>query len=132
VIDGEVQLLASVAGAQEFLKVGTAGRGVAVEQDRARMGGLHEELPLSLQPLAAGPDLIPADQLGRDVGHPQRAVRREQRSEADPVAHHHRVSELAAQRLDLDSVRDGLKVTHWFRLLVSPNLVAAGRQAAVA
>jgi hypothetical protein len=45
-------------------------------------------------------------------GHPQRAVRREQRREAVVVAHHRRVGELAAQRLDLDAVRDGLKVAH--------------------
>jgi hypothetical protein len=36
----------------------------------------------------------------------------EQRREAVIVAHHRRVGELAAQRLDLDAVRDGLNVTH--------------------
>jgi hypothetical protein len=29
-------------------------------------------------------------------------------------AHHRRVGELPAQRLDLDAIRDGLKVTHRF------------------
>jgi hypothetical protein len=52
--------------------------------------------------------------LGGDVGHPQRAVGCEQRREAGAVAHHRRVGELAAQRLDLDPVRDGLKITHRF------------------
>ena len=45
VVDGEVQALAAVAGAGELLDVGTAGRGVAVQLDRARVGGLHEDLP---------------------------------------------------------------------------------------
>ncbi|HEY7276508.1 MAG TPA: hypothetical protein VH594_11130 [Trebonia sp.] len=78
------------------------------------MRGLHEELPLGLQPLAPGADLLPAGQLSGDVGHPQHAVGREQRREAGAVAHHRRVGELAAQRLDLDPVSDGLKVTHRF------------------
>jgi hypothetical protein len=30
--------------------------------------GLHEEVPLGLQPLAPGADLFPADLLGGDVG----------------------------------------------------------------
>jgi len=62
--------------------------------------------------LAPGADLVPADELDGDVGHPQRAVRGEQRRHAVVVAHHRRVGELAAQRLDLDAVSDGLKVTH--------------------
>ena len=40
------------------------------------------------------------------------AVLCEQRREAVVVAHHRRVGELAAQRLDLDAIRDGLKVAH--------------------
>jgi hypothetical protein len=32
--------------------------------------------------------------------------------QAGAVAHHRRVGELAAERLDLDAVSDGLKVTH--------------------
>ena len=102
VVDGVVQPLTAVAGAGELLDVGTAGRGVAVQLDRARVRGLHEELPLGLQPLAADADLIPADQFGGDVGHPQRAIRCEQRREAGAVAHHRRVGELAAQSLDLE------------------------------
>jgi hypothetical protein len=78
----------------------------------ARVGGLREEVPQALQPLAPGADLLPAGQLGGDVGHPQRAARCEQRREAGAVAHHRRVGELAGQRLDLDTVSDGLKVTH--------------------
>ena len=114
VVDGVVQALAAVAGAGELLDVGAAGRGVAIKLDHARVRGLHEELPLGLQPLAPGADLLPADLLGGDVGHPQHAVRGEQRREAGAVAHHRRVGELAAQRLDLDPVSDGLKVTHRF------------------
>src|SRR6516162_7287762 len=68
VVDGVVQPLAAVAGAHELLDVGAAGRGVAVQLDRARVRGLHEELPLSLQLLAHRADLIPADQIGGDVG----------------------------------------------------------------
>src|SRR5450631_2732696 len=67
VVDGVVQPLAAIAGAGEFMDVGTAGRGVAVQLDRARMRGLHEELPLGLQPLAPGADLLPADHFGGDV-----------------------------------------------------------------
>src|SRR6266568_1451360 len=117
VVDGVVQPLTAVAGAGELLDVGPAGRGGAVQLDRTRIGGLHEELPLGLQPLAPGADLIPADQFGGDVGHPQRTVGCEQRREAGAVAHHRRVGELAAQRLDLDAVRDSLKVTHRFPLI---------------
>jgi hypothetical protein len=43
---------------------------------------------------------------------PPHAVRREQRREAVVIVHHLRVGELAPQRLDLDAVGDGLKVTH--------------------
>src|SRR5262249_788502 len=78
----------------------------------------------NVQPLAPGLDLLPADQLDGDVGHPQHAVRREQRRHPGPVAHHRRVGELAAQRLDLDAVSDSLKVTHRF-LLVTPGQVTA-------
>jgi hypothetical protein len=38
----------------------------------------------------------------------------EQRREAVVVAHHPRVGELAAQRLDLDAISNGLKVAHRF------------------
>ena len=104
------------------MEVGAAGRGVAVELDRTRVGGLHEVLHEGLPALAPGADLFPADELDGDVGHPQRAVRGEQRRHAVVVAHHRRVGELAAQRLDLNAVSDGLKVTHRF-LLVTPNPV---------
>src|SRR3954467_13542644 len=79
VVDGEVQPLATVAGARELLDVGPAGRRVTVPPDRARGRGLHEEVPLGLQPLAPCADLLPADQLDGDVGNAQCAVRREQR-----------------------------------------------------
>jgi 2-polyprenyl-6-methoxyphenol hydroxylase-like FAD-dependent oxidoreductase len=46
VVDGAVQPLAAVAGAGELSRVGAAGRGVAVQLDRARVSVLHEELPL--------------------------------------------------------------------------------------
>jgi len=68
VVDGIVQPLAAVAGAPELLDVGTARRGVAVQGDRAQVRGLHEELPLVLQPLAPSADLLLAGQLGGDVG----------------------------------------------------------------
>jgi hypothetical protein len=67
-----------------------------------------------LQPLAPGPDLLLAGQLGGNAGHPQHAVGGEQRREAGAVAHHRRVGELAAQRLDLHAISDGLKVGHRF------------------
>src|SRR5579875_2756568 len=78
------------------------------------MRGLHEVVHEGRHPLAPGADLLPADELGGDVGHPQRAVGCEQRRRAAVVAHHHRVGELAAQRLDLDAVGDRLKVAHRF------------------
>jgi hypothetical protein len=49
--------------------------------------------------------------------------------QAGAVAHHRRVGELAAERLDLDAVSDGLKVTHWFLFLLvasNPVHVASG------
>jgi hypothetical protein len=108
------------------VEVGTAGRGVAVELDRARVGGLHEVLHEGLPPLAPGADLFPADEFDGDVRHPQRAVRGEQGRHAIVVAHHCRVGELAAQRLDLDAVSDGLKITHRF-LLVTSNPVCSSQ-----
>src|SRR5262245_28931845 len=86
----------------------------AVDLDRARVRVLHEEVPLGLQPLAPGAALFPAGLLGRGVGHPQHAVGCEPRREAGAVAHHRRIGEFAAQRLDLDPVSDGLKVAHLF------------------
>jgi hypothetical protein len=62
----------------------------------------------------AGTKLLPAGELGVDGGDPPHAVRGEQRCEAVVVVHHLRVGELAPQRLDLDAVGDGLKVTHRF------------------
>ena len=82
------------------------------------MRGLHEVVPETSQPLDPGADLLPADELHVDVGDPPRAVLREQRREAVLVAHHHRVGELAAQRLDLEAISDGLKVAHRFLLPV--------------
>jgi hypothetical protein len=52
VVDGVVQLRAAVAGAPELLDVGAAGRGVALQLDRARVGGLHEVVHQSRHPLA--------------------------------------------------------------------------------
>src|SRR5215467_3082592 len=116
VVDGEVQTLKAVEGTHDLLDVGTTGRRVAVKDDRARVRGLHEEVPPRHQPLAPGTDLLPAVELGGDVGHPQNAVVGKQRHKAVPVAHHHRVGELAAQRFDLDAVSNGLKVPHRFLL----------------
>src|ERR671919_1933962 len=92
----------------------TAGRGAAFELDRARVRGLDEVVPEALHPLDTGADLLLADGLGVDVGDSHRAVLCEQRREAVVVAHHHRVGELTAQRLDLDAVSNGLKVAHRF------------------
>jgi len=50
------------------LHVGAAGRDVAVQPDRARVRVLHEELPLVLQPLAPGADLLLAGQFDGNVG----------------------------------------------------------------
>ena len=94
------------------MEVGAAGRGVAVQLDRAGVGGLHQVVHESRYPFAPGADLLPPGELGGDFGHPQRAVGYKQRRDAVVVAHHHRVGELAPQRLDLDAVSDGLKVTH--------------------
>jgi hypothetical protein len=88
-------------------------RGVALELDRARVRGRHDVVPETLQSLNRGADVLPADELLR-CGHPPRAVLCEQRREAVLVAHHRGVGELAAQRLDLEAVSDGLKVAHRF------------------
>src|SRR6185437_7747438 len=112
VVDGVVKALVSVAGSHEFLEIGAAGGGIAVQLDRARVRCLHEDLPLLLQSLAPGADLLSSDQLNGDVGHPQRAVLGEQRRQTGAVAHHRGIGELTAQRLDLDPVGDDLKVTH--------------------
>src|SRR5262249_45408681 len=50
-------------------------------------------------------------------GDPLRAVVCERRRKAVPVAHHQRIGELAAQRLDLEAISDGLKVAHRCRPL---------------
>src|SRR5262250_2466216 len=50
VVDGEVQPLEAVEGTHDLLDVGTAGRRVAVKDDRARVRGLHEEVPPRHQP----------------------------------------------------------------------------------
>jgi hypothetical protein len=112
VVDGVVEVRAAVTQAPELCDVGTADRGVARKLDRARVHGLHGVVPETSQPLDPGADLLPADELDVDVGHPPGAVVGEQRREAVVVAHHSRVGELAAQRLDLDAVSDGLKVAH--------------------
>src|SRR5262249_19659854 len=119
VVHGVVQVRAAVAEAPETQDVCAAGRGVAVKLDRARVRGLHEVVPQSLrQLLDPGADLLPAGELGVDGGDPPHAVGCEQRREAVVVAHHPRVGELAAQRLDLGAVGGGLKVAHW----VSPSV----------
>src|SRR5215472_2993302 len=61
VLDRVVQLRATVLEADEFGEVGTAGGGVAVQPDRARVGGLHEVVHQSRYPLPPGADLLPAD-----------------------------------------------------------------------
>jgi hypothetical protein len=113
VVDGVVQFRRAVEQAADLGHVRAAGRGVTVQLDDARVGVLDEELDEVRHPLAPGADLLLADELGGDIGHAQRAVRCEQRRGAIVVAHHRRVGELAAQRLDLDAIGDGLKVvTH--------------------
>src|SRR6266702_8596158 len=104
----------TVAQVPELADVRTAGRDVALKLDRARVHGLREVVQESLQPLAPGADLLTADGVGVDVGDPHRAVVCKQRRDAVVVAHHRRVGELAAQRLDLDAISDGLKVAHRF------------------
>jgi len=54
----------------------------------------------------------------RTSGIRTRAVVCEQRREAVVVAHHQRVGELAAQRVDLGAISDGLKVAHRFSSLI--------------
>ena len=73
---------------------------------------LHEVLQKALQPLDPGANPLAADGLSVDVRHPHRAVLREQRCQPVEVAHHHGVGVLAAQRLDLDAIGDGLKIEH--------------------
>jgi hypothetical protein len=94
----------------ELRDVRAAGRRVAVELNRARVRSLHEVLPEALHPLDPGVDLSSADELDVDVRNPPHALVRKQRLEAIVVTHHQRVDELAAQRLDLDAIRDGPKV----------------------
>src|SRR5438034_5625050 len=60
VVDGVVQLRAAVAQVDQLADVGTAGRGVALQLDRARVGGLHEVVHEIRHPLAPGADLLPA------------------------------------------------------------------------
>jgi hypothetical protein len=98
-----------VAQVPETQDVRAADRGVAREFDDAGVCGLHEIVPEALlQPLDAGPDLLPAGELDVDGGDPPHRVRREQRREAVIVAQHPGVGELTAQRLDLDAISDGL------------------------
>ncbi len=63
--------------------------------------------PQTLRPLDPGADLLPASELGVEVEDPHRAVGCEQRCQAVVVAHHDRVGELAAQRLDLKAISGG-------------------------
>src|SRR5258708_1046119 len=87
-----------------------------MQLDRARVRGLHEVVEETLLPFAPGAELLPANGLNVDGGDPHHAILGEQRREAVVVAHHHRVGELAAQRLDLDAINNALKVAHWFPL----------------
>src|SRR5690349_21689984 len=128
VVNEVVQMRAAVACAGEFAQIGAAGCGVAVELDRARVGGLHEVIRESLPPLAEGANLLRAGGLDGALGDPHYAVAGEQRREAVMVVHHHRVGELAAQRLDLDAVSDGLRVAHWFPAF-QPSSVLRGSRA---
>jgi hypothetical protein len=80
-----------VLAVHEFEYVCPARGGVAVQLDRARVGGLHEVVPRPLQPFDSGADLPAANGRGIDVGHRYSAVAGEQRGEAVVVAHHHRV-----------------------------------------
>src|SRR4029453_1646544 len=100
--------------------------GVARKLDHARVRGLYEVVQQRLPSLDRGADLLPADSLGVDVGDPHRAVGCEQRRRAVVVAHHPRIGELAAQRLDLDAVSDGLQVAHRFPYLRLCSVCMAG------
>src|SRR5580692_11367717 len=82
------------------------------------MCGLHQEVHEGRDPSAPGADLLLTGELGGDVGHPQHPVRREQRSDAAVIARHDRVRELAAQRLELNTVSNNLKGTHHFPMCV--------------
>jgi GAF domain-containing protein len=73
-----VQVRATVAQAGELAQVGAAGRGVAVQLDRARVGGLHEVVCESLPPLAQGADLLAPGGLDVAEGDPHGAVGCEQ------------------------------------------------------
>jgi hypothetical protein len=46
---------------------------LALDPDRAQVPGLNEVIPVILQPLDRGADLLPADELDGDVGHPPRS-----------------------------------------------------------
>ena len=92
-------------------------RPVAVSPSRWIVPGwvfCTKNLPLVLPSLAPGADLLLANQLDGNVGRPQHAVGGEKRREVGAVAHRRRVGELAAQRLGLYAVSDGLKVAHRF------------------
>jgi hypothetical protein len=104
----------AVAQQSKLLDVGAAGRGVTVKLDRARVRGLHEVRPLVRQLPGPGLDRVPADLLDVGVGDPHHGVVGEQRHEPVQVAHHRRVGELAAKRLDLDPVGDSLQIAHGF------------------
>src|SRR5690606_26984959 len=111
VVDRVVQVRGAVMKASELRDVSTAGRGVAVELDRARVCGLYEVLPQILPALDRRADLVPADELLADVRPPHHAVLREQRREAVVVTHHPGVGVLASQRVDLDAIRERAYIT---------------------
>ena len=64
------QLRPAVAGAPELVHASTAGRGLAVHPDRARVRGLHEVVHEGRYPLTSGANLLLVGEIGGDVGHP--------------------------------------------------------------
>src|SRR4029450_1738775 len=83
VVDGVGQMGTAGAHVPETQDVCTAGRGVALKLDCARVRGLHEVVPETLpQPLDPGADLLPADELDVDDGDPPNSVLCDQRGEA--------------------------------------------------
>ena len=91
---------------------GQARRSITPPSAHSRVRGTparSERAPHAGSPGAARHQRVRRGVVSAGVGDPHRAIGCEQRRDAVVVAHHRRIGELAAQRLDLDAVSYGLK-----------------------
>jgi hypothetical protein len=113
VVHGVAQVRAAIAQAAELCDGGTADRGVARKLDRARVRGLHHGVPQTRsRAIPARISSRPTSStLPSGIRHAPSWVNSDaKRSQS----HHRRVGELAAQRLDLEAISDGLRVAYRF------------------